>query len=213
MSSKVFGFIGIESYDLVHALGSVITALGCNAILVDNSEDGALACTVPYGMDNGTVVNYYGVDVARFIDADEFRDEYEYIILYLGADCEDGSAQDCDEVYLVTDYQKHNIQKLLNVSLKDEQCRYLIYRDRIAAKIDLSYLQEVLSPLGINDETSYMITESQNDYDNMVMLQYDSVVPKFSVSQSAQELITDILNVDFNSKNILAAIKSLSRRK
>lgn len=58
-----------------------------------------------------------------------------------------------------------------------------------------------------------MITESQNDYDNMVMLQYDSVVPKFSVSQSAQELITDILNVDFNSKNILAAIKSLSRRK
>lgn len=215
MLSKVFGFVGIESYDIVFALGCVASSLGRKVLVVDNSRDGAFACIVPFGVGKDCTVNYYDIDVARdtLLHSIDYDDEYDYVITYLGDNitCRDISA--CDEVYLVTDYQKHNILRLSQLELQDEQCRYLIYRERVTARVDLRFIQEKLSPLSITDETSYLVSESQADYDNMVMLQYNNVLRKFFISESVGSFIIDVLNVDFSERDIRAAIKTVNRRK
>lgn len=215
--SKVLGFVGIESYDLVHLLGQTITKLGRAVIIVDCSEFGDFVSTVPYGVDDGCVVEYCDMTIARGIALDEIitddTDEYDYAIIYFGSSIKHPDIELCEEVYLVTDFQKHNINRLLQVVLDNEQCRFLIYRNRVSTKIDITYVINTLKSLEVDEDTTYVLDDEQEDYDNMVMLQYDSVLNGVSISSGIKDFIVDVLKVDFTQKMIQGAIKKLNRRK
>lgn len=213
--SKILGFLGVESYDLVYYLGSVMHALGKSVLAVDYSPLGELASIVPYGLSNGEVVEQYGVNIAKNVELDDVleSEDYDYVILYFSSFIKHDNVVDCDEVYLVTDFQKHNINNFLNLDLDDEQCRFLVYRNRIETKIDLMYVINALKGLEITEEETYVMEDAQDDYDAMVMLQYDSIVNGLRISADVSNFIIDVLNVDFTEKLISNAIKQLNRRK
>ena len=197
--SKVLGFCGIESYDIVHLLSRTMAGLGKTVACVDYSDDGALACTVPFGLSTGDEAVYYDVTIRNAANTEEaLTDEYsqyDYLIFYFGKTIKPVALAACEEVYLVTDYQKHNINFLKNVVLLDAQYRTVIYRNRVEAKIDLRYVMNELQPLDVDDDTFLYVEDSQQDYDNMVLLH------------------VAILSIDFVSAEIVKSLKQLTRRK
>lgn len=206
------GFVGIESYDLIIYLAMTMQALNTSVLLIDNSYDQSLAECIP-GLpeaNDGEPVDYRGITTTKWLT--ELPDNYDYVLVYFGKNTEFG-LEDVTEVYLVTDYQKHNVNFLKSVELAEDNYPFLVVRDRVASKITPESIRIELEELGIPSESLLALEDTPADLNLKVMCQYNSLSGLAKVSDGIREFINVALSEDYDKAAVKAAFKVVTRRK
>lgn len=170
MENKIICSIGVDHYDIVHYLASTGVALGKRVLVVDLSGDGGVTATVPNAAFTGGAVEYLGVD---FSNSAEFlaghAKDYDYVFTYF-----DMSTQVipswAEEVYVFTDCQKHHLNALSKIRLKEKQYRKLVIRGSIDSKDYRQYALAVLKNFNFDEKEVVEIPFSEHDLNAMLAI-------------------------------------------
>lgn len=213
MSNKIIGFVGIEKYEIIHYLSRILIHLNQKILLADQSEERALACSIPVPFsDTGEIIDYNGVDVSLGLKAEELRCmDYNYILVDFGFYVQHPMLNICDEVYLVSDLQLHNIRSLSAMQLEKHQHRFLILKTFLGNKVNPCYIFEEMRNLMIREENSYALPMEERDYENCLNCQYENQISMKKLSRYVKQLLYEILLPDF-SKNQLDRAFRLAER-
>lgn len=213
MAGKMIGFIGIEKYEIMHYLSRILFYLKQKVLLLDQSSERALACSIPvllYG--NKEIMDYNGVDVAEGLGTEALRWlDYDYILVDLGFQVNHPLLSQCDEVYLVSDLQLHNIRNLSVLQLEKHQQRFLILKSFFANQINPRYIYEEMTPLMIQEENSYALSLEEKDYENCLQCQYQNRISMKRISKGMRRMLSDMLMVDFTRLQIEQAFRLAER--
>lgn len=209
MNQKVIGFIGIECYDLMLYIALTLRRLGCSCVLIDNSEDASLTYVYQGSMQAGDVVDVAGIDIARLVDlAQSSNDQYDYVLVYLGFS--EVTTKDYDEFYCVTDFQRHNVERMKEYAL-DNVCRFLVVRDRTCCTLNPEYLREELANLRITEDAICTIEDTEADVSAKILMHHTSKIRFLRVSASIRSFVERVLEIDFSIKEIDRAFKAAAK--
>lgn len=209
MQSKVVGFFGSDSYDLVHFLARTLQTLGTKVLVIDYTEEQVMTMTLPTPVRND-IVDYQGVAFAS-CTTDLTSQGFDYVFMYYGF-CESGTIfEGIEEVYFVIDCQMQSIAKLKKLDIHEEQFRGLIVRNTVPERDILNYVQLELNKFEFGEKNTYVVPFSKGDISAMLSVQYDSVYRFDTVSNQVLNFITDFCSLDFPRKDVQAAIKIASK--
>lgn len=211
MLTNAIGFVGIDCYDLILYLAKVLSVLGERVLVSDNSDTGALSCCIPEitTWESGTV-NYFGVDCTQ--DVNTIDESYNWVFIDFGFSGRERELE-CDEIYYVTDYKRHNVKAIAEHLLSADILCGLIMRDRLTSKITMQSVLVDINSNTIAEDASYEIFEQQSDLTAQLMMQYNVGLSFKLMSQSMKEFICAFLSDTFNKKEIMNCIKSVIRGK
>ena len=198
--SKVLGFYGIESYDIILSLAMVLHNLDLSVSICDWSKDKSLACTIP-GLEEESVCEWNDIRVYR--DDTIEPTVTDYVIIYFGR--EENGMELCDEIYLVTDQQKHNVEMMKNLSVPESVYPVVIYR-HFQSKITLKYLKHELEDKGIQDNDYLEIVDTEASVLHRVMYQYDVSKGFGKMDRGIAEICKYVAGTDFAENQINTVI-------
>lgn len=208
MDSKVVGFFGSDSYDLVHFLARVLQQLGKRVLIADRTEDKVMMLTVPVA-EAAPIVDYRGIAFTGE-PVDVVNSEYDYIFLYYGFDCQQIS-EVIEESYFVTDCQMQSIQKLKHLTLQENQFRALVIRNSVPERDIMNYVNLELEHLEFGEENVYTLPFNQADISAMLAVQYDSVYKFDYVSKPTMDFIVGFCSLDFPEKDVVTALRVVAK--
>lgn len=222
--TRVSGFVGVESYDLVLYLAKVAKYLydfdkdgnhlgEASVLVLDKSNDNSLRSCIDF-IDNmdGETVNYCGFEFAT--SCSDFSD-YTIVLIYYGRNLEEDFSI-CDDLYLVTDYQKHNTEVIKEINVGETTYPFLVVRDRINSKItpdSIFYDTDTCVHFTSKENDLIEIQDTQSDLAARVALQYDGRIDMRGLSESMNSFIIKALNADYQEKDIKTAIKKAVKEK
>lgn len=209
----IVGFVGIESYDLIHYLSRIARALGQKSLMVDLSDNRALSHTIRNPLvPDGEIVDFRGVDfIARKIDVSKFSG-YDYVFIDFGFQVNSTVIDVCDEVFCVTDFQRHNIARLREVQL-GEQFIILVLKDEVSINVKADAVLAQLPELQIDSENVYTIAHSDSNYASALGIQYGSVFRFDRITSDYKTLLLDYFSEMFKESEVKAALKKASKGK
>lgn len=208
MSTSIIGFAGIECYDLMLYLGRTLNELGLQVLMSDSSSNRALQHCVPVVEEwETTPIHYNGLDFV--IDLIEPPEGYDIILIDFGKSQQQFSSN-CNEIFMVTDYQKHNIQWVADCSLPEDIPVTVILRDRISTKITPS---AVAVSVGLPEDCIIHVEDSAEDLEAKVLCQYNSRFAFHKVSKDIKDFIVKFTEGGWTTREVLKAMKSAARGK
>lgn len=212
MSIKV-GFYGIEAYDIILYLSQVLVHLGKKVLLTDRSIERALEHSLPELAKELPYLEFKGASFSRRVRAEDEK-RYDYIITNMGREKE--SFGSYDYVFMLTDCQIHNIERIREIkqaNLVTGIESYLIIRDMAGGK-KLSYIQESCS---FTKENTYYIYEDVQNLKLQLKCQYENRVEFKRLSPEAKEMLFDICihitGEEIEDKTLRAAFRLAERGK
>ena len=114
----VSGFVGTNSYDLIHYLSRVSRALKKRCLLIDCSDNLALSYTIRNPIvPAGSIVDYRGVDFIGHPSSLSLVDSYDYVFIDFGFSLDDEFIDESDGIFVVTDHQLQNVMQLKDLEL------------------------------------------------------------------------------------------------
>lgn len=208
LETKHIGFIGIDKYDIMLLLSSILSCSNKKILLVDLSESKALTMSVqkPDGFKASIFsTRIPGVD---FLNGNYLPDknEYDFIFFDFGYNANHPYMDKCLHYIIVTDQQLHNIKRLCNLSLfKTENAIIMLLS--IDYKINYKYISEQLN-VTENDRIHAVYEESVI---NRIKLdcQYTNRVSMKDASRGYKNMLFDILHLILDGENL--DIKKLYR--
>lgn len=211
MSTKVLSFTGVECYDLILYIARVYKQLDKQVLLVDNSTSQSLSHCVPGLVDvnAGTPVDFGGMTATKHIVAPPSN--FDFVLIYTGKNAHE-IMDYADEIFLVTDYQKHNVAQLLNTELAEDEEPAVIFRDRVTSKITPDTIMAKFTSCGFNVKTLYALEDTTEDLASKVLCQYNTFDQFRKVSPSIKDLIIKVISEDFEEKEVTKALKQAARR-
>ena len=212
MDSKIYGFVGVESFDIVHLLGNVLSSLGFTLTVVDYSPLGDVIFTVP-GYDGSQVsYSYNNLEIYRSVPLEEVRPS-EFMLLYFGMNVKHPYVAKCDEVWLFSDSQLQKINAICNVNLTGKQPRFVVFRDRQLTRATKSLILDELSELNVQNSNFIELDDDTSTLDLQFRVQYDSKILFKNVSSNICDLIVNLLEADFEVKDIKRGMKGVLGKK
>lgn len=211
MLTKVLSFTGVECYDLILYIARVYKQLGKQVLIVDNSVSQSLSFCVPGLVDAkaGTPVDFGGITATKHIVAPPAS--FDFILIYTGKHSHE-IMDYADRIFLVTDYQKHNIEQLLETELADDEEPVVIFRDRVTSKITPDTIMARFTSNGFNVQTIQYLEDTTEDLASKVLCQYNTFDQFKRVSSSVKDLIIKVVSEDFDEKEVTKALKQAARR-
>lgn len=208
MDVKIFGFVGIESHDIIYYSARMATKLGYSALMVDLSEDKSLACLYQGDYSKGEFVDVNGVSLVYGELGRGYLSNHDYIFIYYGYT--KTYLDLCHEIYFVSTFQRNHINRLKGLSVPNVP-RFLIVRERYLCSVDLNYILEELKYLGIAEDDIWVLEDTDTDRAAKVYLQHSRKVKLNKLSDSMKELVSHLYDIDESKKNIEKAWKSLKK--
>ena len=211
MSTRVLGFVGVECYDLIIYIARVYKQLGKKVLIVDNSTLQSLSHCITglIETNDGNPIDFGGITAVKRLK--DLLSGFDFIIVYTGRHSHP-IIEYATDIYLVTDYQKHNIEQLLSTPLDDDDEPVTIFRDRVTSKITPETVLSILSSHGFNTQKVYHLDDSTEDLASKVLCQYNHFDHFKKVSRSITQFITDVVSLDFDEKEVTKALKQAARR-
>lgn len=207
---KISGFVGIESYDLILLLAQAIKMTGTPVTIADVSYDRSLQYAVP-DLTSDTTTQFSDITYLSQKDLSLPQATGSYLLIYFGKNPVQGLLQKCSDVFLVTDYQKHNISFIRELQLPEEAYRFLIIRYKITNKITPDYVCYELKDLGIEQDAIFSFDDSPQDLGNQILLQYNADKTVHKVSQEILNCIACALSGDYEDDTIKRIVKQFRR--
>ena len=212
MDNKIYGFIGVESFEIVHLMGAALQELGYKLSVVDYSPFADLMYTIP-GYNGGNLdAEYNGIQFYRNATL-EVVEEDEFIVLYFGMNLNHPLIRECDELWIYTNSYLHNIAAISNIKIAGEQARFLVFRDRQLTRATKQLVMEELACLNVNDSNFIELDDDTATLDIQFRCQYDSKIVMKGVSTSIQDLIATILESDFEVSSTRKALRKVLGKK
>lgn len=208
MSTKIFGFVGTECYDIIYYTAKVASSLGFKCLMVDLAKNGGLTYLYHGDCVAGDIVSVNNVDLVKAsVDSKVFND-YDYV--FLSFETNASQLQLCHELYFVTSFQKNQIALLKNLSVPNVP-RYLVIRDRGACSMNYKYILDELRNLDVSEEDIYSLEDTDDDIAAKIYLQYSMNAKLGRLSSSVKALVEHLLDVDTDKKSLNAAWSALKK--
>ena len=207
MASKVFGFVGVESYDIAYYAARTALKLGHSVLLVDGTVDHSVSC-IYNGDINGDIVDVSGVHILASDPTPGVFKGYEYVFVVTGFKTKILGM--CDEIYMFTTLQKNHIKQLQQIEVPDVP-RFLVIRDRAACPISTKGILEDLKQFDFMEEEVYELEDSDGDIESKVMLHYNAHVKVSRLSASVLTFVRHLFDTDATKKEIDRVWRSLQK--
>ena len=208
---KLIGFIGTEKYDIMHYLSRVLKRLGKEVLMIDASKRKALTASVP--TSHAVLFDYNGVDFAANLEClreHASLSDYDYVLIDFGFQRTNKLVDKCNEIWFVTDEQKHNLMHIRSVKLQATQPRFAIMRS-ISSKRQLSYYLQLLQGVGITRSTVFVLPDTTQNRKAMLNCMYRDLISLKEITNEMADVLAQIIANDFSEKEIYNAIRALRR--
>lgn len=206
---KICGFVGIESYDLILLMAQSLKVIGVDVILTDLSFDKSLFYAIPDG-GSSPVIDFCGL---HYFDESALShcNQDSYLIVYFGTNFKSPLLQQCNDLFIVSDCQKHHVARLQHFTVPESVYPFLVIHDKLSSKISAQYLMTELANLEVANEDVIVIEDNAQDLENRICLQYNDNKIVRKVSPQIISFITTALKGDFGMDKIKSAVKGLRR--
>lgn len=213
MQAKLIGFVGIEKYDIIYYLASVISALNKSVLVVDSSDEESLKTTIPtIFLEENDVFHYKNMDVVLDPKTTSVDfNSYDYVLIDFGFDVKNKTLITMNEIYMVTDLQMHHAHEFKDLELGLYQERFLIVRDSLKYKSIDRYILQEFDSKSIGLHNSFALRLDEQDKLRMLDCMYNDSFKFNDISSSFQNLLYAILSPDVSEKEFLKAFKIASR--
>lgn len=211
---KVFGFVGIDKYDIIMYLSSILVNLNKKVLLIDNSETAALTycISIPESLNaKKEVVSYKNIDFIRNQTKENFEDRYDYILIDFGFKNHYQEIYECDNLVIVTDIQQHNMNRLLELKGYTNEAHLVI--KEVDRTENIMQVKNLFCQQNINIKNCYYLRYDSVDQSNNYTLQYGKSIKvktlSFEYKYFLKELAVSL--IDINKSEYSQAFKRLKR--
>lgn len=204
MDKKKIAFVGEPCCEVVLYLGQILDFLGYELNVYDLSPLKDIASIVPNVNFADGVAEYMGLNVV-WAGFDSVPTE-EYSLFYFGYNVGNPLIASCDEVWMFTDYQLQHINALKRVAVGTLP-RFLVYMQRDVGRTEARFIMNEFAFMQINDDNFVEVDAASDDF--RFRCQYNNVVKFGKGAKLLPILIRKLLEVDFDNKEINAAIKGV----
>lgn len=197
MVNNTIAFVGIDNFDFILYLSSILSKLDKKVLIVDHSETKSVIQSIPQPMElnyESEIITYRQVDFTSMITTKEMLYGYEDVFIVYGFMEPSPDIELCNRILLVTDMYRYHQEKICSLVSKysKEKEQELIIRDYIESKIT----PELISDRFQSPENTTIIFRDDNDYKNSLMCHFNRVFSFQSISrQLKQYLIDEILKL------------------
>lgn len=208
MNTKVFGFVGVECYDIIYYTAKVASNLGFKCIMVDLAKDGALSYLYQDTFSAGEVVDVNGIDLIKGPLETGSLAGYDYV--FISYEHTPVLLELCHELYFATTFQRNDIYWLKDLRVPDV-ARFLVVRDRAASSMSYKYILEELPNLEISEDDIYALEDTEDDIAAKIYLQHSMKTKLGRLSTSIKDLVEHLLDIDSDKKQLNAAWAALKK--
>lgn len=208
MDTKLVGFIGKDCYDLVYIVARTAHLLGSRCAVADLSGEGIAAIIGgASGNKSGSVAENRGVDYYAGVLP---KGDYTYVFIYFG--WHSTKIFNCEEMYIVTDCQKQDLDKLKRIPASCGNYRTLIMRSNADLQKKKEFVLQHLSNLALGD-TACLLNFGAADEEIRLSILYESLPSLKRLSDGIKNFVMTFFLVDYDRKAIREAVKNLVKGK
>lgn len=162
MNNKYVGFFGVDKYDVILYIASLISCADKKILLVDYSENKALSYSVQKPMNLDTEIYSTRIKNVDFLSADHINAalNYDYVFIDFGFNYEHVDVDKCQCYISITDQQIHNIESLKKLNPFDIG-KAVIILSGVNYKIDSNFVAQQLN-LKNNDKMFFVYDDNVN---------------------------------------------------
>lgn len=213
MAARLIGFVGVDKYDIIHYLANILTTLNKKVLVVDSSEYGSIKSTIPaIFKEEQDVFSYRKFDVLlNPKGANVNFNDYDFVLIDFGFDVKNPILVNMHEVYMVTDMQMFNVNRLMELEIGLYQERFLIVRDIVKLKSIDSYIMSEFTAKSIGPHNTFALRFDETDKVRMLDCMYTDDYKFKDVTSSMQGVLYGILSPYVGEKEFTKAFKSASK--
>lgn len=202
----VIGFLGLDSYDLILYLAGYLNNLGQKILIADYSIYGGLSYCIPSPVSlnpDKERIRYKDIDFIRYNNESIREEEYHYILIDFGWNINYKGIFTCDFLYITTDLQQQNMNRILDMNLADIEV-YILIKNFFHMN-NITTVKGYLLENNFTCKDCYLYPSSQKDMENMVMLQYYHDIKINNISRQLRNLIETMLiaHLAFDEKEVI----------
>lgn len=202
---KVIGFVGIDKYEYILYIARVLYHLGKKPLMVDSSETGALASSVPNPfMLEGTIIDYRGVGFADcrllgneqqiFINPNDLS-EYEVELIDFGFITNPPGLRECNHLVCVTDQLVHNIVRIKEIRSDISIAKTLVIKDMVLGKVNQKYIFDEIKENVCDIEAVYVGYHDEIDSACRIHSQHENKFDFHKLSRQSKSIVEGLVTV------------------
>lgn len=207
--SKIISFVGVDKYELERYLAKMLFQLGYKVLMIDLSETRALSESL-YDMEGlgceitmPCILEHKGIDFVPWFEDwqlySEFinpylyqmNNEYDYVIVDFGFLIGHSAISRSHMLFLVTDMQKHNFNKIRLLFAGLELPKIIVIKDIVPCKINAKNL--MLEDISGTKNQIHYLEYDVNDKSTRLLLQYTRTANLKKLSKKVREVLFQVL--------------------
>lgn len=207
---KSIGFIGYECEDIILHLAKLLSYQGKKVTIIDRSEQAAIFGIVGMLLEHKEmeeqIPEYYLGELKITSNQTEADLDSDVLLFYFGYQLDECRREQCDGVFLVTDEVLFHA-RLLNKAKDICEKRWLLVRNGIDLKYDISYLEQIVGDLSV---TSLYVPFCEIDWKRRCYLSIDRSYHIEELSSGMKNALVEMLSLlqlQFTKAEIKRAIK------
>lgn len=210
---NLIGFLGSECYDIIKLTAEVAKHFDAKVLLMDVSANESLkntfndnnVCDFNLVEQNG--IFFYNHKLgSKGVNPKE----YDYVFIYFGHNHKHVMLGKCKEIYVVTDMQRHNINKLSKMKLPEKMPRFLILTNSVEYRCVSKNFEALIPNLMVAHESVFRVPVNENDLKNKVDCSFNTKAWFNKASQPMQDVVLQILGAYYPPKKIQFILKKIT---
>lgn len=210
---KLIGFLGSECYDIIKLTAIVAKHFDAKILLIDVSANESLKNTFSdsnvneFNLVEQNGVFFYNHNLGS---SGVHPKEYDYVFIYFAYNYKHSMLAKCKEVYVVSDMQRHTINRLNKMHLPDKMPRFLVLTNSVEYRCVSKNFEALVPNLKIAHDSVFRIPVNENDLKNRVDCSFNSKSWFSKASQPMQDVVLQILGAYYPPKKIQMILKRLT---
>lgn len=187
---KIIGLLGVRKYDFCIYLAGVLNNLGLRVLVIDNSTEQEIRYCIPNPDGSISPVTYKNIDY-KFgtLPVEEEYEKYDFVLIDMGDSLNPENICLCEELILVTDAYRRNIEKYKE-ALHSVCCpATVIIRNVCRYKATGRQLYGMLAEESCRVVGRHFVHQDSEDEEYAVMAQYEPYGDFMNISWEFQKAL------------------------
>ena len=214
---RIIGFFGTYPADICLYTAFALKNTGKSVCVADLSKEGVLHRCIPAPERGLAVLTYRGVDFIREAPLEDWQDlEYEYVFVQLGRSPQELCLAACDELALVVDCERANLDFYNNLMRKAQASMSVILRNLCPDGVSGRMVKEYFERENCFVQKWLTLPFDEADEAYRIEMQYGTVHKFSHVSCGMERLLGQLLRMfltDDGHGGILRAVKAAKKGK
>lgn len=231
-TTKVIGFVGVESCEMICYIGRIIYSLGKNVLFADCSEFGALMECVPEphfpatpdfnpnksflehrGMEFLNYGEYNSMIIGSVIDTEKQEQSHNYMLVDFGFKINHEAIRKCDVLIMCCNQHRYNVRRLSKLQIfNPNQKKVLLVSDYVDSGMPVNVIMYELK-LEAEDCDVYCLPYSETDTTYHLKQRYAAQSSFRNLSKRYKQMLTRLtlsFSDELNEKAVYRACKGAS---